>query len=406
MHLYIHIPFCRSRCAYCDFTSFAGLEDRREAYVDAVCAELGMLPSFFPDLSPVSSPAPPLRPTLFIGGGTPSLLSPAQLERIVDAASAYVPLTEAEVTIEANPGTLMGTNEAGLDARTYFHALRAMGITRLSLGVQSLYDPTLHMLGRIHTASEAARCFADARRAGFDSINLDMIFGLPGQTCEQWQTTLDTITRWQPDHLSLYSLILEEDTRLHTQVQQGRVPRPDDDTAATMYEIAMEQLAAAGYTQYEISNWARTGTTPQGADYHEPWMLPHACQHNLAYWLNEMYIGVGAAAHGHIYPQRYANIPTVDGYIAAMQEGKRPVDTVTSLTPEDRAAETMFMGLRLNDGVRFAHFRARCGTDMQTTYGKSLVQLAQQGLIARDALGVRLTHRGRMFGNQVFAWFA
>src|SRR5262245_12833434 len=259
-HLYLHIPFCHRRCSYCDFNTYANMEDRMEAYVDALCkeisnwrSEIGERPTTISSQSLISNSRSltraDLRPTIFLGGGTPSMLPLPLMERVLRAASAIVPLATAEVTVEANPGTVLG--------RDYLRGLRELGVNRLSMGVQSLHDPTLKLLGRIHTAAEARASYEDARRAGFDSVNLDFIFGLPGQTPAQWEATLDQVVGWGADHFSLYSLILEERTPLYAQVMGGRVSVPDDDATATMYELAIERLGAAGYVQYEISNWTR-----------------------------------------------------------------------------------------------------------------------------------------------------
>lgn len=390
-HLYLHIPFCHRRCSYCDFNTYANMEHRIEAYVDALCQELAMLRDQLPPL-PASPEAAALRPSIFFGGGTPSMLSPAQIERILQAAAEIVPLTGAEISLEANPGTVLG--------RDYLRDLRSLGINRLSMGVQSLHDPTLRMLGRIHTAAEAYASFNDARAVGFESINLDFIFGLPGQDIEQWRATLTEIIRWEVDHIALYSLILEENTPLYAQVTAGRLQIPDDDLTGAMYELAMETLGAAGYRHYEISNWVR----PSASD--RPDAPPAlACQHNLAYWLNSDYLAAGAGAHGHVFPQRYANLRPIDSYITAVQSGRRPIAETTLLTSADLAAETMFMGLRLDIGVGFAHFAARVGQSLLDYYGPTLDQLSQQRLIECSAQRVYLTPRGRMLGNQVFAHF-
>jgi oxygen-independent coproporphyrinogen-3 oxidase len=381
-HLYIHIPFCHRRCSYCDFNTYANMEHRIEAYVDALCAELGMLAAERAPGAPESAEAAALRPTIFLGGGTPTMLSLPQMERVLAAAAKIVPLENAEITSEANPGTVLG--------RDYLRGLRALGVNRLSMGVQSLHDPTLRVLGRIHTADEARRSFEEAREAGFDNINLDFIFGLPGQTQAQWEQTLDAIGPWGAEHFSLYSLILEESTPLFAQVTAGRLRVPDDDATAAMYEAAMERLAAAGYAQYEISNFALGGAQ---------------CHHNLAYWLNSDYLAAGAGAHGHIYPRRYHDILGIDAYIAAAGEGRLPVAEVIELSPGDLRAETMFMGLRLNIGVGEAHFAARCGLPLDEAYGEALAELLEQGLIERGGGRVRLTPRGRMLGNRVFERF-
>jgi len=396
--------------------SYAGQEEWLEAYVQALCSELSMLP-------PASRlyATPTLRPSLFFGGGTPSLLHPAQVERVLDAAAQLVPLDGAEITMEANPGTLMGAAGHERDALSYLRDLRASGINRLSMGVQSLHNPTLHTLGRIHTAEEAARSFADARRAGFTNLGVDMIYGLPGQTSEQWASDLQTLLTWNPDHVSLYSLILEPETPLYAQVMMGSgntLPcLPDEDATASMYEHAMQQLAQAGYQHYEISNWAKQDDAVGNvrAESHAKAQRTQrsgqehgtaaVCQHNLAYWYNDDYLAAGAGAHGHIYPQRYANVSEIAQYIRLVQQGQRPLAEVIPLTIDDLCAETMFMGLRLHAGVERDHFHARCGVAMERVYGERLTRLAEQGLIVSTDSAVRLTAHGRMFGNRVFAEF-
>lgn len=415
-HLYIHIPFCHRRCSYCDFNTYANMDDRIEAYVDALCAELGArgaglgisqdLPVRTLNPEPRTLLRSSLLPTIFFGGGTPTMLSLEQMARVLQAASAIVPLDGAEITVEANPGTVLGGD--------YLRGLRALGVNRISMGVQSIHDPTLRMLGRIHTAAEARQSFEDARRAGFERINLDFIFGLPGQSVAQWIETLDEIVTWGADHFSLYSLILEAGTPLHAQVTGGRLSIPDDDITGEMYELAMDRFAAAGYTQYEISNWARdseqgTGHRGQPGSQTVPYSLfpvpLQACHHNLAYWLNADYMAAGAGAHGHVFPRRYADVLTIDDYITTVRAGQLPTAEVTELTAQDLYAETMFMGLRLNIGVSYAHFRDRCDAEMLAVFGAEIDSLVARGLLARDQVGVRLTERGRMLGNQVFAAF-
>ncbi len=403
-HLYLHIPFCRRRCAYCDFNTYANLDDRIEAYVEALCIELKLLAAetAAAPIQHVSQASAALHPTIFFGGGTPSMLTLEQLEQILRAVDALIPIDAAEITVEANPGTVLGDNT---DAQAYLRGLRALGVNRLSLGVQSLHDPTLRVLGRSHTAAEAYRCFEDARRVGFTDINLDFIFGLPGQTLDQWCATLDVVLTWGADHFSLYSLILEERAPLYAQVMNGLVSLPDDDDVAAMYEAAIMQFAAADYEHYEISNWARAEKASfSNGNGRRTQPLPF-CHHNLAYWLNSDYLAAGAGAHGHTYPQRYYNILDVDGYIAAVRAGGRPVASVITLAPEDLWAETMFMGLRINAGVSRDHFAQRCGVTLEEAFGPTLAMLIEQGLLESDKVGVRLTPRGRMLGNRVFEHF-
>ncbi|MBV9787545.1 MAG: radical SAM family heme chaperone HemW [Chloroflexi bacterium] len=421
-HLYIHIPFCQRRCSYCDFNTYANMEDRIDAYVAALCSELRAYAAQYPATHAAEPLAPlvpltraSLRPTIFLGGGTPTMLSLSQMERVLAAAAEIVPLEQAEITTEANPGTVIDED--------YLRGLRSLGINRISFGVQSLHDPTLRVLGRIHTAAEAIATYEQARRAGFDRINLDFIFGLPGQTAEQWGWTLDQLAPLDAEHISLYSLIVEQGTPLHQQVTRGSITVPDDDATAAMYELAMEKLAASGYVQYEISNWAKDTkeqrTTEQRTKEQnleprtqnlEPrssvLSLPSgACLHNIAYWLNADYIGCGAGAHGHIYPRRWHDILSVDEYIRASRENKLPIAETLDLNENDLFSETMMMGLRLNNGVSFAHFADRCGHALLDVYPGEIRQLIELGMIEQDPIGIRLTERGRMLGNEVFLRF-
>jgi oxygen-independent coproporphyrinogen-3 oxidase len=441
-HLYIHIPFCQRRCSYCNFNTFANLEDRIEAYVEALCAEIRMYseqhrirPEAPKDAASEILTRAALQPTIFLGGGTPTMLSLKQIERVLAAADTVVPVSQAEVTTEANPGTVIDEG--------YLYGLRSLGINRISFGVQSLHDSTLRMLGRIHTAAEAIETCRQARRAGFARVNLDFIFGLPGQSFEQWRWTLDQIVTLDVDHLSLYSLILEEGTPLHHHVTRGSMHIPDDDTTGAMYELAMERLSTAGYIHYEISNWAKDEALipprplsradaqareelgavlpshlerPRAAgspldsrrelEVRATSSLPaQASQHNVAYWLNADFIGCGAGAHGHTYPQRWHNIRAVDNYIAAIHAGRLPIAETIMLTEDDLYFETMMMGLRLHCGVSFEHFTDRCKRALLDVYANEVHSLVDLGLLQQDRVGVRLTERGRMVGNIVFLHF-
>lgn len=396
-HLYIHIPFCARRCAYCDFNTYANLEHRIDAYVAALCDELAAWRALAdPPAGIRSVPHALMRadlpPTIFFGGGTPSLLPLTAFERILAASDALVARDGAEITVECNPGTDL--------SRDYLAGLRSLGVNRISIGVQTLDDRILRVLGRTHTAADARAAYEAAVRAGFERINIDFIFGLPGQTHDAWLATLRTLVEWQVDHCSLYSLILEPATPLAAQVTGGRVSVPDDDVTGAMYEAALDVLGAGGYTHYEISNWARR--LPGDAARLVP---SNACQHNLAYWLNADYLGAGAGAHGHLPPQRTSHVLTVDEYIAAVRQRGIPLAERVPLTAHDLFAETMFMGLRLNAGVSLAHVRERCGVALDDAAGATIAELVAAGLLERDDHAVRLTDRGRMFGNQVFARF-
>jgi len=393
-HLYIHIPFCHRRCAYCDFNTYANIEDRMQAYVDALCRELAACATTYtPLVRPTATGGffrADLPPTIFLGGGTPSMLPLPMMEQVLAAANAVVPLAGAEVTVECNPGTVLG--------RDYLAELRRMGVNRISMGVQSLHDPLLKMLGRIHTAAEARQSYLDARRVGFDSVNLDFIFGLPGQSLADWQATLHEALSWDVDHFAIYSLILEESTPLYAQVMGGRWSVPDDEITGQMYEYTMQRLAHHGYHQYEISNWGRGPVQATG--------LPqHSGLHNVAYWLNADFHAAGAGAHGHLAGRRFVVESGVEPYIATAGQGLSPLQSTSHLSAADVLAETMMMGLRLNQGVSFAHVIDRCGIDVRHSHADAIASATHRGLLEVDDQGMRLSEQGRMFGNQVFQLF-
>lgn len=381
--IYVHIPFCRAKCAYCDFVSFAGLESLYEAYVEALCTEASRVAPRWAHFA---------FDTLFIGGGTPTVLTVSSLEAIITACRASLHLAEeAEITVEANPGTVSFSSLCDL---------RRAGVNRLSLGVQSLRDSDLALLGRLHDRQAAIEAYFLAREAGFENINLDFIFGLPGQTVPQWHTMLAEALALRPEHLSLYALTVEEGTPLEKRIRQGEVPAPDEEASAEMYELAEAVLAEAGYAHYEISNWARRtpGDPPQG--------LPAlACRHNLKYWRNEPYLGLGAAAHSYDGAARYANVSDPAAYIARMRQGQEALAEREVLTREQMMGETMMLGLRLIGGVDFAAFEARFGVPMKRIYAREIEELEREGLLEMDERGIRLTPRGRLLGNRVFAAF-
>jgi len=395
--LYLHIPFCAKKCPYCDFNTYAGLDDSFQQTVDALCAEMARWQE------PLAGR--PLE-TIFLGGGTPTILSAAQLTQLFAALNDSFQLSPTcEITCEANPGTV---------DREKFETLRALGVNRLSIGVQSFQPDELKFLGRIHDTNDVTTAFAAARQAGFENINLDFIFGLPGQAPSAWQATLDAALELQPDHLSLYSLIVEPNTPLHHWVTSGKVAGTDDDLAADLYEMAMATLGAAGYLHYEVSNWAR----PRQA--HGPGATePLACEHNLIYWRNQEYLGIGPGAHSHLAfahadhgvnasvdERRWGNRKPVPSYVKRIQRGDSVEDFSEEIGPQLAMGETMMLGLRLlQEGVPFDRFLARHGRDLRTHFAKELTQLETWGLIALDEQRVRLTPHGILMGNQVFAHF-
>jgi len=366
--LYAHLPFCRSRCHYCSFVSFAGREADIPAYVSALEEEL------------TQRARGERLSSIFLGGGTPSLLSVDQLAHILVMVRTLFRVEKAaEISLEANPGTV---------DECYLDAVRQLGINRLSLGIQSLDDGILSCLGRTHTAHQARQAVQFARNSGFTNLSLDLIYGIPGQSLTGWQNTIEEAVVLDPEHLSLYPLSLEEDVMLSKAIRRGELPAVDPDCTAEQYEVAEDYLASEGYCHYEISNWARDGAE---------------CRHNMAYWRCTPYLGVGVAAHSYIGGRRQANTHDLDAYLHMFQSGElyRP-ETDEEITPELHLWEAIAMGLRLNQGIEFADIRDRTGVDLVSRYGQEIDELLHLGLLETDGQGLRLTRRGRLLGNEVF----
>ncbi|MCC7361656.1 MAG: radical SAM family heme chaperone HemW [Anaerolineales bacterium] len=392
LSLYLHLPFCQVRCAYCDFNTYAGLNDLIPAYAAALEQEIRAVGQAAGAKLPVH--------TIFFGGGTPSLVPLEHYSALFAALRQSFDLTPGcEITLEANPGTV--------DA-VYLAGLRALGVNRLSFGVQSAHPAELKLLDRLHTFEDVLNAVAWARAAGFDAtaygLNLDLIFGLPHQTLADWQSTLRRVLALRPEHLSLYALSLENGTPLRAWVYQGLLPLPDPDLAADMYHFAAEALAQAGYAQYEISNWARS-------DGHSPGYFQ--CRHNLQYWRNWPYLGLGAGAHGCAAGWRYSNVLAPAAYINRLAGGEvrpYPFSAVAverhAQTHAEAMNETMLLGLRLTaEGVREADFAARYGLNLRAAFGRQLRRLMALGLLAWDSEGARLTPGGRLLGNRAFQEF-
>lgn len=395
--IYLHIPFCSHRCAYCDFNTVAGLEDLIPAYTQALCREI--------QAATAAAGERLLAETVFFGGGTPSLLSTAQLEQILATLKVAFDLPPtAEISLEANPGTL---------SLPYLRALRQAGVNRLSLGVQSANPFELRFLERQHDYPQVIQSVAWARRAGFDNLNLDLIFGLPGQELAGWQHTIELALGLQPEHFSLYSLTIEHGTPLEHWSRRGLVAEPDQDQAADMYEWASQRLDQAGYVQYEISNWAKERSGR---------LL--ACRHNLQYWRGLPYLGLGAGAHGYIAGQRTVNVLAPTAYIQRLthadQPSSRPLPfphtpATQSIHAIDRQAEMgelMMMSLRLvEEGIAQATFQKRFGQRLEEVYGPQIDRLVRRKLLewspaASDPRAcLRLTKAGRLLGNQAFLEF-
>jgi oxygen-independent coproporphyrinogen-3 oxidase len=375
--LYLHIPFCAHICPYCDFNTYTGQEGLIPRYVDTLVLDIERQGEALGH-RPVQS--------IFFGGGTPSLLESEQIGRILAQANAsFAVAPDAEVTLEANPNSV---DEA------YFAGLRRAGVNRLSIGVQTLHRRGLRVLGRQHEAADAERALRAARAAGFDNLSLDLIFGWPGQTRDDWRRDLDTVLAWndRPDHLSLYSLIVEPGTPMADAVDRGILQVLDDDATADLYEDAIAILDRAGWIHYEVANWTRTPGLESA--------------HNRLYWRNGEYAAFGAGAHGRIGATRVMNHLLPLAYIQAIETGQPPHSNAEELSPEMRIGETMMLGLRLlHEGVTFDEFAARHGRDLRELFRPQLDELARLGLLAETERGVLLTHRGLMVANDVCARF-
>ena len=369
--LYVHVPFCTAKCHYCDFNSYAGLDRLFGTYVEAVGKEIAMQPEGLA-----------LR-TIFFGGGTPSLIEPSDLGRVLKAVEARFAVPNGiEITMEANPGTV---------AEARLAAFRALGVNRISFGVQSFDAGLLADLGRIHDPDQAASARRAARAAGFDSVNLDFIYGLPNQTLGQWRDTLTRAVELAPEHLSLYSLTVEPGTLFFRRAEQGRLPLPDEDLVADMYELADDVLTAAGYEQYEISNWSRG---------HE-----HRCQHNLGYWRNLDYLGVGPGAHSWFGGERYVDTRSPIAWAKQIADGASPIAEREQIPDDLQLGETVMLGLRLMEGIDLDALSMRFGTDARARFAEPIRETIELGLLVEDGSRIRLSSRARLLGNEVFRRF-
>lgn len=380
--LYLHIPFCRRKCHYCDFNTYAGLEHLLPPFVEALKRDLQRWGPLAEDY---------MVTTVFFGGGTPSLLTGAQMQQVLDTARDSFSFDAGpEISIEANPSS----TEYGR-LKDYF----AAGVNRISFGAQSFHGDELEWLGRLHGQGDIAKAVRAARRAGFKRLNLDLIYGLPEQTLERWEVNVRMALDLQPEHLSLYALTVEEGTPLADWVRTGRTPEPDSDQAADQYLLAGRIMAEAAFEQYEISNWAKPG---------------EECRHNLVYWHNRPYLGLGPGAHSRFGDYRFSVVKAPQAYLAfepgagsgtgleAAIRGATPIDEFTAIDAETDLLDTLMLGLRLSEGVRFADVQARHGVDVLERFRPVLSELQNQWLLGYDDESVWLTYRGRLLANEVF----
>lgn len=367
--LYIHIPFCVRKCLYCDFPSFSGMESIFDDYVRMLCREIDETYSDYRGMEVKS---------IFVGGGTPSVLPPDLLGRISDKIfSRFDVDSKAEITIETNPGTL--------DAKK-LGEMKSMYFNRLSMGLQAWQDRLLKKLGRIHTADEFETNFLQARDAGFKNINVDLMFALPAQSLDDWQETLEKVMKLRPEHISAYSLIIEEGTPFFDMFDRGELKEIDEVTDRKMYYLAKEMLYDKGYKQYEISNFAKEG---------------FECYHNKVYWRTEEYQGFGLGAHSYAGGVRFHNTYDMKEYLRG--EGFRLDKEFLSL--QEKQEEFMFMGLRMNEGVSEAEFLRRFGESMDSVYGDEIKELISEELLVKKDGRLSLTDRGVDISNSVFEKF-
>ena len=394
--IYIHIPFCRSRCSYCDFATGMYETGAADRYVGALIQEL----RDWKEIEPADGVD-----TVYFGGGTPSLLSGEQIGRILQAVRARFDVaTGAEVTIEMNPGTTAvqspkskvqsPLSDAAFEsesAPSVLTAFRRLGVNRVSFGAQTFDDEALRQLGRTHTADDIRRTFQDLRVAGFVNLNFDLIAGLPGQTMASWEQNLDEALALRPEHLSLYLLDVHEGTPLADQIRRGMRAQPDEDLTAEMYHLMIERVCNAGYEHYEISNFCLPG---------------REARHNTKYWTGVPYYGFGCSAHSYDGRlRRWSNERDSARYTGLIEDGRSPIVETIELSEHDARAESMFLGLRMMRGLNMRNFALRFGADPREQFRNDLERFGKAGLIEVDGDLIRLTRHGALLSNEVFAAF-
>lgn len=372
--LYIHIPFCHQICNYCDFNKVFFKDQPVDAYIDSLGQELAL----WKQQGALDKPLE----TIFLGGGTPTSLSPLQLEKLLGYIHQYVPMADnLEWTSEANPDEL--TEEK-------MQVLFDGGVNRLSMGVQSFDEDLLKRLGRTHSNGDVKKAVEAARRVGFTNISFDLMYGLPGQTMEQWEDTMKQAFEFDLPHFSAYSLIIEPKTVFYNLMTKGKLNTVTEDLEADMYDRLMEEMEARGLPQYEISNFGRPG---------------FQSRHNLLYWDNEEYIGAGAGAHGYVQGLRYSNAGPLKKYMEPLARGERPLLSTHEVPLHEKMEEEMFLGLRKTEGVSISHFYEKFGRAMEEVYGAILEKELTTGNLAKEQDRIKLTRKGRFVGNEVFEQF-
>ena len=366
--IYIHIPFCATKCYYCAFNTYAFHKEQAKTYLAALRTEIALY----------ASETEPLQ-TIFIGGGTPSILSADALTQLFTDIQQHFQITpDAEITVECNPGTV-DTEKLSV--------MQDNGVNRLSFGLQAVQDETLKQLGRIHTVDEFRQSYRLARGNGFKNINIDLIFALPDQTMEAWHHTLGEVIALEPEHISAYNLVMEETTPFYKWWQAGELRLPTEDTEADMFQYTIETLTTHGYEHYEICNFARPNR--------------HA-RHNLVYWNNQPCIGLGAGAWGYINGVRYSNIRGIAPYIKRLSDRNKPIADTERLIGHAEKAETLMLALRKREGISLDVYQNRFGEKIEAAFGGILKKWMDLGLLERTATHLRLTTRGLFLANEVF----
>lgn len=373
--VYIHIPFCHQICNYCDFNKFYFKNQPVDEYIEMLGKEMELATKKYPESFKHIE-------TIFLGGGTPTALSPKQIDRLLELIRTYIPMDNVtEFTSEANPDEL---SEAKMQA------LFSGGVNRLSMGVQSFDQELLKKIGRTHSNNHVYETIALAKKVGFRNISLDLMYGLPGQTMAQWQDTLEKAFALEIPHYSAYSLIVEPKTIFYNQYTKGKLHLPTEDLEADMYDVLMNQMEAHGLQQYEISNFAQSG---------------FSSKHNKIYWENDEYAGFGAGAHGYLAGQRYSNHGPLKKYMDAVNAGELPIVYEHVVTENEKREEQMFLGLRKTEGITHSIYEEKFKESMYRDYSNVIEKLVSEGLLEQDTKGIRLTRKGRFVGNEVFQQF-
>ncbi|MGG4092717.1 radical SAM family heme chaperone HemW [Paenibacillus lautus] len=371
--VYIHIPFCTNKCFYCDFNSYVLKDQPVMDYLRALDKEMELT---------VQANSPGRIKSIFVGGGTPTVLKPNEMEYFLQSVKRHFPewSDDIEFSMEANPGT---TDLEKLSV------MREGGVNRISFGVQAFQNSLLTGIGRIHDTDDVYRSLENARTAGFDNMSIDLMFGLPNQTLDMLAESVDKALELRLPHYSIYSLKVEENTLFHTMYQRNQLPLPDEEDELNMYLLLMERMQAAGYKQYEISNFAKPG---------------FESRHNMTYWRNEDYYGLGAGAHGYVGRQRHVNIKGVNPYNEAANQGLPRLESF-EVSREEAMEDFLMVGLRVLDGVSRSRFRQQFGTSMEEVFAGPLNKMVSAGLLDSTEDGYKLSSKGILFGNDVFAEF-